>query len=45
MRNRARGMEVYLDDFLLTDIQHWQPRVYVRISKSWPADSHRGPHE
>jgi mono/diheme cytochrome c family protein len=34
-----RGVEVYLDDFLLTDIQHWQPRVYVRISRAWPAEA------
>lgn len=34
-----RGVEFYLDDFLLTDIQHWQPRLYIRISKSWPAEA------
>jgi len=34
-----RGVELYLDDFLLTDIQHWQPRLYIRISKSWPAEA------
>ena len=34
-----RGVEMYVDDFLLTDIQHWQPRLYIRISKSWPAEA------
>jgi Protein of unknown function (DUF1553)/Protein of unknown function (DUF1549)/Concanavalin A-like lectin/glucanases superfamily/Planctomycete cytochrome C len=36
--NRA-GVELYLDDFLLTDIQHWEPRLYVRLSRKWPSDA------
>ncbi len=29
-QNRS-GIEITLDDFLLTDIQHWRPKVYVKF--------------
>ncbi len=33
------GVEFHLDDYLLTDIQHWEPRLYVRLSRKWPSDA------
>jgi hypothetical protein len=33
------GVELHLDDYLLTDIQHWEPRLYVRLSRKWPSDA------
>ncbi len=29
-----QGLLVSLDDFLLTDIQHWQPRVYIHLNRN-----------
>jgi hypothetical protein len=29
-----QGLSVSLDDFLLTDIQHWQPRVYLHLNRN-----------
>ena len=34
-----RGLEVSVDDFLLTGIQHWRPRVVVRLSEAWPGNA------
>jgi hypothetical protein len=33
---QRKGFEVYLDDFVLTGIQHWSPKVTVRLSNSYP---------
>ena len=33
---QRQGLEVSVDDFLLSGIQFWKPRLYVRLSQSWP---------
>ncbi len=35
-KGRHRGLEVRLDDFLLSGIQHWRPRVFVRLDGARP---------
>ena len=34
-----RGIEIALDDFALTSIQQRSPRMYIRLTNSWPGNA------